>query len=251
MSKKKHLAKPPIIEAVIGISSNNLFSSSKEIEDLYNNTDIKKLYPDNKQCNRISLSMGNDGQTFAQEITGYKCTTLNNKESLFIEKNRITLIDKNLYKSFDSLFNKYKLILDQVSPNIKNSEDIPLNDIGIRFLNKFSLPSNKSGLNLFKVKPTVSLKHNNSDLGTLNDFTSLYRIVSERFKAYANIKTIIKPENKDSVSCIFEIDAHEKEISSINLNTDSLKNILLRLSDFKNSIFFANLPKAHNMEVFK
>ena len=50
-------------------------------------------------------------------------------------------------------------------------------------------------------------------------------------------------ENK--ISCIFEIDVHD--LNEHGIDYEAIKDVLNRLRELKNNIFYANLPNAKEM----
>ncbi len=246
----KYLKNPPIIEAVIGISVNKLFENEKEIESAFESSHLRAIYTVHKKNQTVLLKINEkDGSIIAQNVEGFVFSKEN--ESLFLEKNRITLSDKNKYQSFEDLSKKYEYIWNNVFPYIKNVNNKEIIDIGIKFVNKFDLTAKDINSNKFLIGPSISLedKETKIKIGKLQEFFTIQKIVSDEYKAFANVKTIMKPVQNKKIQCIFEIDVHDYE--KMSLDFDRVKSVLNRLRSFKNSIFYANLPNAEEMEQFK
>ncbi|KAF0134248.1 MAG: hypothetical protein FD145_760 [Candidatus Saganbacteria bacterium] len=244
----KPLGSAPIIEAVIGISVNRLFENKDEIKAAFDKTPLKNIYTTHKTTKIVSFQIDEkDGRTIAEDAVGFIFSKEN--ESLFIEKNRITLSDRNKYQSFDELLKKYKYIWNEISPYIKNIENKEIIDIGIKCVNKFDLTAKDIDSETFLINPSISLRSNSTTIGKIQEFLAIHKIVSDKDKTFANVKTIMTALPSNVVKCIFEIDAHDNEKRALDF--DLMESVLGTLRLFKNSIFFTNLPRADKMEQFK
>lgn len=238
------LDNPPIKEAVIGVGI-SCFSSNDEIEDFYNNTDLHNDYPNKLSRKKILFSFNNEGHRIGQQEEGYMLQKEN--EELFVEKSRITLIDRNEYLSFDILLKKYQKIWNSFEKFISNKNKIfKVNDVALRYMNRFELPNPTKLKEQFLILPSIKLQDfDNEDIGILDEYLGSYSLQSDRYKSSGNIQVLIKPTINNTVEIIFDIDVHD--VDNLPQDFNGIKNTLFRLKEFKNSIFFANIPNAKNL----
>lgn len=241
------LKTPPIIESIIGISIPSLFNDENEIKKAYETTKLRELFPSFKPTKNISFNINDKiGNTIIDEIEGYVCSSDN--VSLYLEKNRLTLSDRSKYVNFETILNKYEEVWKIIEIVIEGKEKKMINDIGLKFVNKFNLKMSKDNIDKVRIKPTINLIAKNS-FGFLNEFFGAYKIFSDMYDAEANVVMSQKAIENNSLQYVFEIDVHDTKVR--NIDFESAKEVLFRLRQFKNNIFFANLPVATEMEEFK
>lgn len=241
MKKHPTLKNPPIIEAVIGINV-DCFSDDAIIKSLYESTSLKELYPNTKETKRVLFQLNPTGHNIAQGVEGYVCES--EDEQLFLEKSRITLVDRNKYETFERLLAKYKIIWEQVSLfAAKYNLPLTASNIGLRYKNAFKLPLNEQEyLSYFSIAPQIELSTKKKNFASIGEFASVFKLNSTTSNATAAIQVVYQIINDNQIEVIFDIETN-MDISS-QINFEVIKNTLYILKDFKNDIFFANVPKA-------
>jgi hypothetical protein len=72
-------------------------------------------------------------------------------------------------------------------------------------------------------------------------------LISERHMARSVVQLTLKPENNDSLWVIMDIEVASKTPITDYAGYHEVTDVLNRLRDFKNQIFFANVPKAEEL----
>ena len=243
MNNKK-LKKPPIIEAIIGIALSKPIYSLETLESLYK-SNFSDIFAKKETRKNFIAHIDINTNAFKSDgrEMGLKLSTDPKDLTLFLEINRLSLSKLAPYESGESLLKQYKGFWNTYIE--KYEGEINIQDIASRSINRFVLPIDKLGL--FAIKP-VMLSEN---LILFGNYAGQYIIISSRFNAKAIINVNTKPLENKKVEITFDIDAHNVINVKYNNFESDIESIFMRLREFKNDIFFSNLPKANIMEEFQ
>jgi len=233
------LKNPPIVEAIIGVQLNKDYHHIKALKNIYD-ASLNKKYPIINNCtaNQIGFNLEEKAGFEYKQERGLKLSNEDKNQIIFLEKNRVSLSQLPPYTSGDDLIEKYEEIWGFFSEHIKIDS---LKGIEVRYINKFELEEEKLE-DYFKIK----LEKGETDFEMPRErLVARYDTRSQRYNANATINTIVQKINNEKVSIIFDIDTHEFNVSYNNFGT--IKDTLYRLREFKNKIFFSNLPKAKEL----
>jgi len=213
------LSNSPLREVLVGISINLTEEQLKTIEE---SGIIERLYPIKRPVIGISFNQLNNSAS--QVLGGYNYISKDDKETILLDKTRITLSNRNKYKGFDSFIAPFIKILSGLSPIIGDFKQNT--DIGLRYINEMILTP--AELKMFK----ISLNDCN---GIVDNYGAGFRInQKDSFVNIAIQKDLLQDE---SYRVIFDIDSHAK------LTTDVVST-LNALRKLKNNIFFDNIDES-------
>ncbi len=237
----KKLKNSPIKECVIGIGIKNYFDCELKTKSIYN--EIEKMYP------KISATTKNDIKIKGKDIdtqvvsNGYRFSNEFNKEYLFIEKNRVAFADTNKYENFDIFFSKFDRVLNIIKKYLPIEH---IEQIALKYVNHIILDQDEV-VNKQKIKflPNFAVLNKDELFAKLIGFGGNYILQSEK---YTNIKALVNSSlqfigENPKLQVVFNIDTIAdvtKEKISSN-NSDRIAEYILKLKDFKNEIFFANV----------
>ena len=208
------LSNSPIREVLVGVSINITEDQLKQFE---NRAKIERFYP-NKQ---ISPGLSFDqSKNFFVHTPGYTFSTKDGKQTMFVDKTRLTISNRDKYESFDKFISPF-LELFRVFVDIAG--DIKLgSDVGLRYINEMFLTP--AELKLFK----ICLNDSN---GGVENYGAGFPIIKENALINVNIQKNALPDSQSRV--IFDIDAHVKYTN--------IEESLERLRSLTESVFFDNV----------
>ena len=241
MGNYKKLKNPPIKECVIGIGIKNYFNHDLKEEPIYN--EIQKIYPKISETTKNDIKIkGKDIETQAVS-NGYRFSSESNKEHIFIEKNRVAFADTNKYENFDIFFSKFDRLLNIVRKYLPIES---IEQIALKYVNHIILDQDEV-VDKQKIKflPNFAVLNKDKLFAKLIGFGGNYILQSEK---YTNIKALVNSSlqfigENPKLQVVFNIDTIAdvtKEKISSN-NSDKIAEYILKLKDFKNEIFFANV----------
>ncbi|MDR1196588.1 MAG: TIGR04255 family protein [Endomicrobium sp.] len=238
------LKNPPIKETVIGIGINNYFSGDLKDTSLYD--EIVKIYPKTSPNYNTGITII-DGkiQKTDNDICGYCFQSEDNRESVFIDNNRIAFSDRSKYESFEVFFNKFK----KVSEIIGHKKPIEkCSQIALKYVNQIFLEQNELlDANSPKIKflPNFRTNKDGKLFAELAQFAGNYVLQSA---SNTQVKSFVNTSlqfigNPPRLQVLFIIDT---VIDISNADKDALSNLenyMSQLREFKNMIFFGNVEK--------
>lgn len=242
-----NLPKAPIEEAIISITiGKNKYDTLKEVGAVC--TKLKSAYPQQKPwtLNEFSLKMSADGvdSSHQQKENGFVLSSENQKKIIHLNTETLSLNRLRPYGSWEDFSSDYKSAWDVFSAPLKIKE---IAGLTIRYINSFVIPT-VGWEEYLLMRPT--LQHNNAyDTSTISmgEVFSRYVLVSERHMADSMVSLTLKPENTDTLRVIMDIEVHSRASISNYTGYHEVTDVLSRLRDFKNQIFFSNLPKAEEL----
>lgn len=249
MCIKYKLENPPIKEVIFAISFLDEFFTIEDINKIYDGSDyIKKIFINRKSTQSFQLQLNTSPTITENKQVGYYFSSQNNNDTMILEPNRFLLSDKNKYISFDSFFDKIKRVFNEI---LVKQKTIKTKDVALRYVNQISLDQNNYA-GLLKTGPCFNLYTNDKiPFATMSKYLGIFQINSVKNKNIkANVKTIFSSNTANKINMTLDIDVHSFEEKNIK-NNEELLDTLLMLKEFKNEIFFSNLPKATEMKEFK
>lgn len=225
------LNKPPIIEVVVGVLLSKPIHSVEKLESLYDSHFSKTFAKKEERKNiKASINIKAGVLDYADTPIGLQLSTEPKDLTLFLETNRLSLSKLAPYETGEDLLKTYKNLWEIF---IKDYDgEIKFNDIGLRYINKFTLPANR--LEEFSIKPVLASKNR----VLFGKYVGQYTILSERYAARAIINVVMEPKENNNVDIMLDIDTHNVNGTKYNNFESDIKNVILRLKDFKNDLFF-------------
>lgn len=208
------LSNSPIREVLVGVSTNITENQLKQFE---NRAKIERFYP-NKQ---ISPGLSFDqARNFFVHTPGYTFSTKDGKQTMFVDKTRLTISNRDKYESFDKFIypflDLFHIFVDVVG-DIK-----PGSDVGLRYINEMFLTP--AELKMFKICLSNSS-------GGVENYGAGFPIVKEEAFVNVNIQKNALPDLQSRV--IFDIDAHVKYTN--------IEESLAKLRASVEEVFFDNI----------
>jgi uncharacterized protein (TIGR04255 family) len=242
-----NLPNAPIEEAIISLTiGKQKHASLQEVEALCEK--LKDTYPQRKnwKIKEFAFEESEAGSNMSQRErdTGFVISSENQKKLLHLSQDTLSLNRLKPYGSWEEFSADYKAAWDIFTKNLKVEE---VSDLTIRYINSFTIPTADWEDHLL-MRPNLQSESafDDSTISMVEVF-SRYVLVSVRHTARSMVLLTLKPENSDSLRVIMDI-----EVASTAPITDysgyhDVTDALNRLRDFKNQIFFANVPKAEEL----
>lgn len=241
-----NLNNPPVLLAIFQIRyhSTNKFPIT-EYHNLESASQIRKEYP-KRNDNYNSEILGIEGTPVvgvstlkAKANTHINCITYftaDQKRKFIVCEDSLTYTDENSYTGWDCFKQNILKSLNFLSAKFN---EIQIDRISIRFINKFDIPDINNLSEYFNIT-----------LSTLRDVNLQYPINKYSFKylsqipdtdIHAIINQAVESNEYNSGFYIFDIDV----LSSVNLLCDLgiIATEMEKLRDIKNNIFFENITK--------
>ena len=166
------------------------------------------------------------------KLSQYTYLSKDQKSKLAITVDTITYVEEHKYDSWDSYLSTINSYLQILSPVLTNKL---VKRTSIRFINRFKLDQVNNLLDYFRT--TIS---------TQTDDTLPFAVSKYGFKIFATIddnqysvinQSLDKPSSK--YEYVFDIDVLDK--SQVVFDLSTINELLLKLRESKNIIFFGNL----------
>ena len=207
------LSNSPIREVLVGVSTNITEAQLKQFES---RAKIERFYP-NKQ---ISPGLSFDqSRNFFVHTPGYTFSTKDGKQTMFVDKTRLTISNRDKYESFDEFIapflDLFRVFVDVVG-DIKQGSDV-----GLRYINEMFLTP--AELKMFK----ICFSDSN---GELDNYGAGFPIVKDDALINVNIQKNTLPDSQSRV--IFDIDAHVK-YTNIEEALERLRALAARVEEYK------------------
>lgn len=238
-SKFKNMAKPPVVEAVIDI-----MTEEQSIEDLNKLplSTISETFPIREDIKSFSgkLSSENGGAAHINiNFIGYMHKSEIRKD---IVQTRINGFAYNLlapYKNWDEFLGN-AMGFWELYREARGKTTI--RQIGLRYINIFSNQSDEDIV--FDIAKDVFYPQ----FGKIEYVNCQYQVSNQKQNCNATINMNSHPNQNSGYDVLFDIDVKRLVTMTCNKN-DELTKILTDLRDFKNEIFFGNLS-ATQLEKF-
>lgn len=233
------LKKPPIKEVVLGIGYLNHLTDKDELERFCNI--FKDSFPDKRPIlnTQFNLAVQTGNVETKTQVEGFSLSNKENKESLIIDFNRITFVDRNKYVSFDNFYGNFRKIFREAESFKKIS--FP-RDIGLKFSNQFALNQEEIQQNKISFFPSIKAKlsEENHIFAGWSQTSSSYLLQSTDYPELqglvsTNLQFIGVPVRLQTTLII------DTKINITEINESLLEQHVRKMQKFKNQIFFANI----------
>nr|QGT50632.1 hypothetical protein Elusimicrob1349_1020 [uncultured Elusimicrobia bacterium] len=233
------LKNPPIKEVVLGIGYTNHLANSEELDDL---CDIfKESFPDKKPIldTSFNLTVETGCVESSTRKSGYSLTNKEKTETLLIDFNRITLVDRNQYISFEKFYEKFLNIFRQAVAFKKITSP---RDIGLKFFNQFPLDQEELKQKKINFLPSINTKLESEE----KDFAGWAKTSSRCLLQSLDCTEMQGLVSTDLQFLGYPIRLQTTLVIDTKINITTIDESLLcenvkKLQDFKNKIFFANV----------
>jgi uncharacterized protein (TIGR04255 family) len=238
------LPKAPIEEAIISLSiGKQKHFSLQAVEGLCET--LKDTYPHIKNW-KISQLLFEENDTVSnmshhEQAKGFVMSSENQKKLLHLSQDTLTLNRLRPYGSWEDFSADYKAAWTIFTEPLKVEE---VSSLTIRYINSFLIPTEGWEDHLL-MRPSLQNQSVVDDaIISMGEVFSRYLLISERHMAQSVVLLTLKPENRDFLSVIMDIEVTSRTPITGYSGYHDITDVLNRLRDFKNQIFFANLPKA-------
>ena len=243
-SEYPNLSNAPIEEAIISLTiGRNKHASLEEVKAVCEK--LKSTYPHQKPwaLNEFALKMSDTGvdTSHQQKANGFVLSSDNQKKIIHLSCDTLSLNRLRPYGSWKDFSDDYKSAWDIFTESLKIEE---ITGLTIRYINSFTIPT-LSWEEYLLMRPTLqSNSAYDTSIISMGEVFSRYVLISERHMAESMVSLTLRPENTDTLRVIMDIDVHSRTDISNYSGYHAVIDVLNRLRDFKNQIFFSNLPKA-------
>ena len=245
--KYPHLPKPPIEEAIIRLTLANEGGHSAESLEKTGSA-LEAVYPQRKNWTLKEVAFQMNDTSFntshSERAKGFLLSSDDQKKMVHITPNIVALHCLKPYKSWDAFSKDYETAWG-IYTHPLNIQGIK--DIAIRYINQFQMPMLNWGDYLLLRPNMESANRFDESTIAMGEVFSRYVLVSEAYQAESVVLLTIRPTNTEHLTVIMDIEV--KSRTSIRDYPDYyvITESLNRLRNFKNQIFFSNLPKAEEM----
>lgn len=242
-----NLPHAPIEEAIISLTiGKQKHASLHEVVELCEN--LKHSYPVRKnwKINEFTFEEIDIGSTMSprEKLTGFVISSENQKMHLHLSQDTLSLNRLKPYGSWAEFAKDYKAAWDIFTEKL-NIEVI--SEISIRYINNFSIPVAGWEGHLHMRPNLQSSSEFDESTISLGEVFSRYVLFSERHMAQSVVNLNLKAETNESLRVIMDIEVGSRMPIFNYSGFHEVKDVLNRLRDFKNQIFFANVPRAEEL----
>jgi uncharacterized protein (TIGR04255 family) len=242
-----NLPNAPIEEAIISLTIGKQKHASLQVVEAMCEQ-LKNTYPQRKNWKikefAFEESEGGSNVSQRERATGFVISSENQKKLLHLSQDTLSINRLKPYGSWDDFSADYKVAWDLFTETLKVEE---VSGLTIRYINSFSIPT--AGWEEYLLMRPNLQSESVFDASTISmgEVFSRYMLVSERHMARSVVQLTLKPENNDSLWVIMDIEVASKTPITDYAGYHEVTDVLNRLRDFKNQIFFANVPKAEEL----
>lgn len=242
-----NLPKAPIEEAIISLTiGKDKHASLEAVETLCEK--LNDTYPQKKdwKIKEFKFEESDGGSAVSQRdwATGFVISSENQKRLLHLSQDTLSLNRLKPYGSWDDFSADYRSAWDIFTKGLKVKE---VSGLTIRYINNFLIPT--AGWEAYLLmRPNLQSESalDNSTISMCEVF-SRYELISERHMAQSVVHLTLKSDNSDSLRVIMDIEVTSRTPIFNYSGYHEVTDVLNRLRDFKNQIFFANVPKAEEL----
>jgi uncharacterized protein (TIGR04255 family) len=251
MSQYSTLKNAPIEEAIIGFivpsEEHKTYDTIKACAEMFQTLSESYLFLNDIKTREIKVEIGENPQLYQgdEKPVGLVLRSEHTNNILELVTDRFSIHKLKPYTNWETFQSEFKEAFDiyQKYVGIKKVESL-----SIRYINKFTVPLNNWD-EYINIQPGILLEtKETSDLDVqVTEVTSRNILSSEILEASAEVITILKPNGRDELLDVL-IDIDVRSIKSItSFNFKAFEATFKQLRDFKNHIFFANVPKAEEL----
>ena len=242
-----NLPKAPIEEAIISLTiGRGKHASLQAVEAVC--AKLQETYPHRKSwaLKEFAFQVSGTGMNTSHQerANGFVLSSDDQKKIVHLSQDTLSLNRLKPYGSWDEFAADYKAAWDIFTQPLTIEE---INGLTIRYINNFTIPTNNWEEYLL-MRPNLQSEGgiDNSTI-SMEEVFSRYVLVSERHMAQSVVLLTLRPEDNESLRVIMDIEVHSKTHITDYPGYHAVTDVLNRLRDFKNQIFFSNLPKAEEL----
>ena len=240
------LTNAPIEEAIIQVEVKPKETCLIEDIEVLANDIVDNSPSEINEWKRIEsiLNFDNEEIDTKRSNLGYKASSFDEKKVFHVGYNTLIFSLLKPYKNWDYLIKLYNDAWHKFS--IKTNP-INITKISLRFINKFEIPIKEwDSYILMSASLNAESEFDSSSI-SMGETMTRYNLKSDRYVAESVVVVSIKAINDDKLSVLLDIDV--RSLDSINnyKGFHEIEDVLNRLREFKNQIFFSNLPKAKEL----
>ena len=247
MPNYKQLANAPIEEAIVNVevdasaSMDQLQSVLGLLHDEYVSNDDWYAFQGAFEINEENKTIGS---SHSQEQLGFIVKTADEKQILHVGKNSLIFNKLKPYTSWEELSSMYETAWNAYTEILSPKT---ISKISIRYINSFEIPV--QDWNTYLLMHPVINSENEQDSSSIlmGEVFSRYYLKSEKYSSEAIVMLNIKANDTDKLAVIMDIDVKSFNKVVNYSGYHEIKDVIDRLRDFKNQIFFSNLPKAKEL----
>jgi uncharacterized protein (TIGR04255 family) len=230
-------SRPPIVEAVIDISSASKCNFSDDLVDTFHN-EIKENFPKKQPQITPNISVNIDrakGASFKIDDKSKAYRFISNDDTYILQ----LIENRFIFSSLKQPYLGWELFIKEFEkswiPYSRIYNPMTINRIGLRYINRFLCKDDELN-KLLNIKQMISFPEK-MNFGITNALQRFHVFEIDK-KEYGIINLLINPQ-QNMIEAIFDIDAYEME--NIDVTWDSIIIKLESLRKFKNEIFEANI----------
>ncbi len=239
-----NLPNAPIEEAIISLTIKKHKHASSEAAEAACQP-LATLYPNKKPWRgfEAAFEISTDGvNTSHRELNqGFVLSSDDQKTLLHISRDILSLNRLRPYGSWKKFSSDYKHAWDVYTSSLTVEN---ISNLTIRYINSFTIPTPEWEQYLLMRPVLQSSSAIDPSIMAMGEVFSRYVLASESHMAQAIVLLNIRLENPSNLRVIMDIEVHSKTGISDYPGYHAIIDNLNRLRDFKNQIFFSNLPKA-------
>ena len=245
-----NLSNAPIQEAIISVTIGEHKHASVEATDAACTALAEaNLYPNKKPWKGFEAAFEiNEGGTMNashREVSqGIVLSSEDQKNLLHVSNDTLTLNRLHPYGSWEEFSARYKQAWDIYTALLQIQA---ISSISIRYINNFTIPTTDWEQYLLMRPALQSSCDIDSSIMAMTESFSRYALSSERHIANAVVLLTIKCETPAILRIIMDIEVQSRAGIQDYPGYHAIIDTLNRLRDFKNQIFFSNLPKAKEL----
>ena len=192
----------------------------------------------------FTIKDGGVSTSHTSEKIGYIIKSPDEKSILHVGKNSLVLNKLKPYTNWQDLSAQFE---DAWNIYVKSVMPNAVNRIGVRYINNFEIPIEKWNENLLMYPVMNTGNQLDSSSISMGDVFSRYGLKSDRYVAESIVMLHIKVNNLNNLSIIMDIDVKSVDKITNYSGYHEIKDVADRLRDFKNQIFFSNVPNAEEL----
>lgn len=242
-----NLRNAPIEEAIISLTiGKQRHSTLQDVDALCEK--LKDAYPQKKNwaIKEFEFEDNPSGYNMSQRerANGFVISSENQKKLLHLSQNTLSLNCLKPYVSWEVFTSDYKAAWDIYTESLEIEE---ISNLSIRYINSFSIPTLGWDEYLLMRPNLQSESPYDQSTISMGEVFSRYSLYSAGHSAESVVLLTLRPENNDYLKVIMDIEVVSRSPITDYSDYHEVTDVLNRLRDFKNQIFFANVPKAEEM----
>lgn len=242
-----NLPNAPIEEAIISLTiGQQKHASIEEVEKVC--AKLKATYPQLKPwaLNEFAFQISEAGvnTSHQEKANGFVLSSEDQKKIVHLSRDTLSLNRLRPYGSWEDFSADYKAAWEVFTAPLKIDE---ITGLTIRYINNFIIPT-AGWEEYLLMRPTLQSNSTyDPSVISMGEVFSRYVLVSERHMAKSMVSLTLRSEDTDHLRVIMDIEVHSRTDISNYPGYHAVTDVLNRLRDFKNQIFFSNLPKAQEL----